>query len=76
LSLKGEIRGPLPKSTTQKISKSLTGKPRGEFLKTHKANISAGRAGKRQYNNGINSVLCFPGDEPPGYVLGRLPQKA
>lgn len=76
LSLRGEIRGPLPKSTIQKISKSLTGKPREKFPETHKANISAGRVGKRQYNNGINSLLCFPGDEPTGYVLGRLTQKA
>lgn len=75
-SRKGEVRGPLPKSTTQKISKTLTGKKREEFPESHKSNISAGRIGKRQYNNGINSILCFPGTEPAGYVLGRLTQKA
>lgn len=37
-----------------------------------KRKIAMSRLGKRLYNNGQKSVLCFPGTEPDGYVLGRL----
>jgi len=72
LSRKGEVRGPLSESTVKKISNSLLGKKKGKFSVSHNSNISAGRIGKRQYNNGVDSLLCFPGDEPAGYVQGRL----
>ena len=83
-SLKGKNTGPKSKEHKQKLSAIFKGKktgPRSEETKTkmrkpksnaHIKAISSGRVGKKMYNNNITSVLCIPGTEPEGFVLGRL----
>jgi hypothetical protein len=63
-SLKGRSTGPKSGETKSKMRKPKSS--------NHNNAISAGRLGKKMYNNGIDSCLCLPGTEPIGYKLGRL----
>jgi hypothetical protein len=74
-SKKGKVHGPMPECVKEKISRKLTGKKRSERTEEHKTNISQSKLGKLAYNDGVISKMFFPGDEPDGWVHGRLSTK-
>lgn len=47
-----------------------------KFSKEHCENLSKVRRGrdkgKTWYNDGIKQIMCFPGNEPEGFILGEL----
>lgn len=54
------------------ISIRLLGRKKSPFSVEHKQKLGALAKGKRWYNNGKNIAFCFEGQQPEGYVLGRL----
>ena len=54
------------------ISASLLGVKKAPFSAEHKRKLGAFARGKRWYNNGQNIAFCVEGQQPEGYVLGRL----
>lgn len=54
------------------ISARLTGVKKAPFSAEHKRKLGAIAKGKRWYNNGQNIAFCLEGQQPEGYVLGRL----
>jgi len=53
-------------------SQSLKGIPKKPRTQEHIAKIGASIKGRKWYNNGMNVVFCHEGNQPEGYVLGRL----
>lgn len=74
-SRRGEVRGPLPLATIEKIKAAKLGKKLPKFTKTHRLNMAKSKLGKRHYNNGVMGVLCSPGEEPIGFKPGKLLKK-
>jgi len=54
------------------ISARLLGVKKAPFSAEHKRKLGAFAKGKRWYNNGQNIAFCLEGQQPEGYVLGRL----
>lgn len=52
-------------------SRLLKGVPKKQRTQEHIEKIGAAIKGRRWYNDGINVVFCYEGDQPEGYVLGR-----
>jgi hypothetical protein len=69
---KGKAHGPMPEYVKEKISITLTGKKLGVRTEEHKTNISESKLGKLAYNDGVVCKMFFPGEEPAGWVRGRL----
>ena len=59
-------------SQKKSISMALLGKKKPAFSIEHKQKLGALAKGKRWYNNGKNIAFCLEGQQPEGYVLGRL----
>ena len=59
--------------TTAKMSKNRKGRPSPTKGKTGlTSGIKDGQFGKKWYNNGIQDWSYIPGEEPDGWVLGRI----
>ena len=56
-------------------SQRLKGVPKSFRADEHKRKLGLKSKGKRWYNNGSNIVFCLEGNQPDGYVLGRLNRK-
>lgn len=56
---------PMSSQTKKRLSHSHCGQP------AH----NKGETGRRHFNNGIIGIMEFPGNEPDGFELGRLPMK-
>ena len=57
--------------TRKKMSLIHSTRIRPPLNEQHKIRLSMLAKGKRWYNNGKNSVFCYEGQQPEGYVLGR-----
>lgn len=71
----GKKRGAQSAEWRSNISTGLTGKFKGvKKSDSTRKNMAAGRIGKKVYNNGVKSILCYPDSIPVDYVAGRLPK--
>jgi hypothetical protein len=61
----------ITEETKAKIAQKGKGR---KFSETTKNNMSKGRKGKFHYNNGTIMKFFFPGEEPEGWVKGKLPK--
>lgn len=61
----------LAKEHKENISKALIGLKRPSRTEQHKRKLGDAMKGRKWYNNGTNVVLCYEGNQPEGYVLGR-----
>lgn len=61
----------------KKISEAKRGKPLGPCSDEKKSNIAKARVGKKWYKNieGTESVCCYPGNQPTGWVSGMVKKK-
>jgi hypothetical protein len=61
--------------TKAKMSAAHMGRKKQPFSDEHKRKLGLNAKGKKWYNNGTNIAFCLEGQQPDGYVLGRLSTK-
>jgi len=61
--------------TKAKMSAAHMGRKKHPFSDEHKRKLGLNAKGKKWYNNGNNIAFCLEGQQPDGYVLGRLSTK-
>jgi hypothetical protein len=57
------------------MSAAHMGRKKQPFSDEHKRKLGLNAKGKKWYNNGTNIAFCLEGQQPDGYVLGRLSTK-
>ena len=62
--------------TKKKISNNrkgkATGSSNGMANDSNRQKVAQSKIGKKFYNDGINSILTYPGTEPSGFKLGKI----
>ncbi len=76
---KGMKLGPPSEEHRRNLSKALKGKQVSDETKKRLSKSLKGKepwnkgiVGRKWYNNGIKTKLCYPGDEPQEFKMGRI----